>query len=812
MRAGIAYDGALVDEVAARFDLREPNRRALATLVEQLAEASGEYRELVADLATGVGKTYLMAALVDYLAIQGVRHVLVVTPGSTIQRKTLDNFDRASARYVPGADVAPTLITPENFRTATVGTALHDPSRLKVFVFNVQQLIRPSDKASRRVRETDENIGQALYVQLEQADDLIVIGDEHHIYRSQAKAFHAAIRDLAPRALVGLTATPNPGDAGKVVFRYTLGEAIADGHVKIPVIVYRRDGTHDERTQLSDACHLLAQKELAYAAYRQADPTAGEVSPVLFVVTESIEHSREVGQLLSQESFLGDPRAVLEVTSEASDEALRELGDVERPDSPIRAIVSVNMLREGWDVRNIAVIVALRRLASQTLTEQILGRGLRLPFGCRTGIPAIDQVDLVAHDSYRELLGQRDVLRERIASAADEIEVDAHGAASVPDTESTTAEATPSAMPAAAPETSHERTEDELDLGEAGRAQLAFVETERRVAAASPSPAGRVRGAPQIVFPRRESRLTVAAFSLSDVPDVDARAAGARFVDEVPTFIYRDALEARRSGADVEITVTPQAHAQAQQQLTGVDVVRADLAAAILRQPEVSRDRTAGNAAERLVTAFLEGAGVTSDDTTAEWGELRRRQAVEGMRAVIRSAIGRREQAMEYAIVAVTLPIEPIVPDPEPSDAYNDPFVKGRQYAGWRKSIMPVASFDAKATEWQLAHVVDRDDEVVWWLRLSTTDPAFIPLPHGRYFPDFVVLDRNGCRWLVEGKSDRDAHAQDAILKREAAEQWARAIRDDGQYGRWRYLLATETAIERAAGSWNGLVLAADPE
>lgn len=65
------------------------------------------------------------------------------------------------------------------------------------------------------------------------------------------------------------------------------------------------------------------------------------------------------------------------------------------------------MLREGWDVKNIAVIVALRRLASQTLTEQILGRGLRLPFGQRTLVDAIDQVDLVAHDSYRQLLDQK---------------------------------------------------------------------------------------------------------------------------------------------------------------------------------------------------------------------------------------------------------------------------------------------------------------------------------------------------------------------------------------------------------------------
>ncbi|NLT07337.1 MAG: DEAD/DEAH box helicase family protein [Solirubrobacterales bacterium] len=818
MTVAIARDGALIDEIAARFDLRAPNRDALAAIVERLAAAGGDYRELVADLATGVGKTFLMAALVEYLAVQGVRNVLVVTPGSTIQRKTLDNFDRASGRYVAGADIAPALVTPENFRNATTGALLRDPTRLKVFVFNVQQLIRPTDKAARRVREDDEHLGEALYTQLETADDLVVIADEHHVYNRRARAFNGAIRDLRPLALVGLTATPDPADADRIAFRYTLGEAIADGHVKVPVIVYRKDGTRDERTQLADACQLLRQKELAYAAFRDASPDAPEVEPALFVVAQSIEHSREVGQILAQPGLIGDPGAVLEVTSESSDDALRELSEVERPGSPIRAIVSVNMLREGWDVRNIAVIVALRRLASQTLTEQILGRGLRLPFGRRTGVPAVDQVDLVAHDSYRQLLEQKDVLQQRIAARAETLEVDAHGAAAAPRSPSADA-AEPTAPEPAVNPVDTERGGGPSPLppippsnGSDATPQLSFDETDDRLRRPAPEPAGRVSGAPQIVFPRRESRLSPAQFSLSEVPDGDARAAGARFVKEVPTFIYRDALEAERTGDRIEISVRPQANAEAAQRLSGLDVVRDDLVASILTQPEVVRDRSARNAADRLVAAFLAGAGATSADATAEWGELRRRQAVEGMRATIRAAIGRRRHEQRHEFVAVTVPVEPIVPDPDARDAYNDEFARGVQYGGWRKSVMPVASFDARTTEWELAHLLDRDDEVAWWLRLSVGDPAYIPHARGTYFPDFVAIDRDDCRWLIEGKADRDARDADVVSKREAAETWARAVRDDGRHGRWRYLFATESAIADAAGSWRALLLSADPE
>ena len=118
--------------------------------------------------------------------------------------------------------------------------------------------------------------------------------------------------------------------------------------------------------------------------------------------------------MLAADNMIGEPSAVLEITSQSSDEALTMLARVEEPDSPVRAVVSVDKLKEGWDVKNIGVIVARRVLASQSLTEQILGRGLRLPYGRRVGVPMIDQVDLVAHDSYRKLLQQKDALIQRI--------------------------------------------------------------------------------------------------------------------------------------------------------------------------------------------------------------------------------------------------------------------------------------------------------------------------------------------------------------------------------------------------------------
>jgi type III restriction enzyme len=824
MTIEITYDDTLIEEIAARFDLRDPNKRALQAVVRAVESAGGAFTEIIADLATGVGKTFLMSSLIEYLALQGVRHVLVVTPGSTIQRKTLANFDEASSKYVAGADVAPYIVTPDNFQAASVGTVLRDPSRLKVFVFNVQQLIRPTDNVSRKVRDEDENLGDALYSHLENADDLFVIADEHHVYHEKAKAFSAAIRDLDPVALVGLTATPDRADVAKIVFQYTLGEAIADGHVKVPVIVYRKDGTKDERTQLRDACQLLGHKTVAYEQYRAINPEAPAVKPCLFVVCHSIEHATDVGQVLAGPGLIGDPGAVLEITSQSSDEALAALAAVESPDSPIRAIVSVNMLREGWDVRNIAVIVALRKLASQTLTEQILGRGLRLPFGRRTGVPDVDQVDLVAHDSYSQLLAQKDVLRQRVQLPTTAVEVDEHGAATtaevdvsvavgVSDSDSPVGTAVrplpgqTSLFDGLGEEYDAYRSEDD-----APAPTLTFRETEGRLAAAAPQPKGRVDGAPQVVFPRRESRLTYAAFSLSDIPDGDAQAAGARFIKEVPTFIYRDALEASRIGDDVTITRVPLANEEAQQTLAGLDIVRLDLIAAVMQQPEVPQERASKNAAERLVSAFLKGAGVSSDAASAEWGQKRQQQAVEGMRELIRTAIGGRKKEARYELVPVALPIEPVLVASDARNAYNDDFVKYQPFVGWNKSIMPVASFDAGSTEWALAHLLDRDDEITWWLRLYVGEQAYIPTTDGNYFPDFIAIDRDRTFWLIEGKSDKNANDADVLRKKAAAENWARSVRDDGRFGTWRFLFATESHIRQAAGSWNALLVATNPE
>lgn len=796
----LPYDEALIDNISSAMDLRLPNATALAQVAEEIEEGNG--RELVCDLATGVGKTYLAAGLIEYLAQQGVRNILFVTPGRTIYDKTIANFTPGSSKFVPGAEFEPLLITAENFARGQVGDALHDPDQLKLFVFNVQQLIKPTTNTSRRTRADDEFIGGALYDHLRDAGDLVIIADEHHVYRSSAKAFSAAIRDLSPRALVGLTATPDPADLDKVIYRYTLAEAIADQLVKVPVIVYRQDGLKDVATQLADAVRLREAKEPAWLAWAEAHGRM-PAHPVLFVVCQTIKDAAAAAETLA--GLIPAEGGVLLVTSESSDVALAQLADVESSTSPVRAIVSVDKLKEGWDVRNIGVIVGLRALASQTLTEQILGRGLRLPYGARTGIGAIDQVDLVAHESYKELLQNKEALLQRLVTER------AAGPGLPPPRFSTeeldgvirvVSDAPPSVSPGAEDTLGGLSDADLLIVTSIDAATERFAAEAGTVGQSMPA----VPGAPHIVFPRRDRALVPVQFTLASVSAADAELAGKQYGANDTVTIQREAIRAERDLAgEVSVSVQKVESVEATQNVVTATQVRADLVTRVMNLGLVPPMLTERLHAEDLVDGFLLGAGVTPD-SQADWTTRRAAQAEHALAGIVRAAYARNERQPSYIWNPITL----LQPRPMPGvvNQWYDPFVVHEWYGGWSKAAEHAASFDSNTGEFALASLIDQSDGVVWWLRLYTTDPAFIRWGSAdtqRYFPDFLVLDIDGINWVVEAKADTSIANPDVLAKKAASLAWVDDVNEAKLLGTWRYLLVSESEIKESP-NWAALI------
>ena len=127
-----------IEEVAARLDLRQPNREAVESVVFEHArwfdlEQRPAPFECVVDSATGVGKTYIIAGLIEYFAAaHATRNFAVICPNRTILTKTIANFTPGHMKSIAGSmESHPAIITAENFNTPATRTLLDDDTTTK---------------------------------------------------------------------------------------------------------------------------------------------------------------------------------------------------------------------------------------------------------------------------------------------------------------------------------------------------------------------------------------------------------------------------------------------------------------------------------------------------------------------------------------------------------------------------------------------------------------------------------------------------------------------------------------------------------
>lgn len=832
------YNPALIDTISATLRLRKPNRDALEAIANKLVDAV-PHRHLIADLATGVGKTYIAAGLIDYLHGIGVRNVVIITPGSTIQRKTIANFTYGNPKYVTGLASQPAVLTVDAFADGSAANAVEDPDKMKLFVLTVQSLLRPNSTDARRAHRPHESIGVALTEYLRECDDLVIIADEHHVYSGNARAFARAISDLDPLAVVGLTATPDPStDPADVVFQYPLSDAIADGFVKVPVLVARPDGLRELRTQLADGISLLDAKSEALNAYTEATGHS-KVNPVLFVVCSSINEANTVRDILAGPDYLDGESKVLLIHSDEPDTSLELLDRIEEADSPVRAVVSVSMLREGWDVKSIYVICSTRAMDSQLLTEQVLGRGLRLPFARRTGISMLDTVEVLSHRRFAELLQDAEVLLsqtlgERTRDSSATVQTTNDPVPQEPTTleglhdlgENATIAVTLPGLaageedqfslfedaPDAAADTNHQVgafATIEARLGEATQTTRALNTTQR--------PRANLGVRLPLYVPSVVLRMERDPFSLTQVDTTNVEALGASFAnDNAPTLI-RVALQVERTADGVHVVPTDyssQARVAATQTLLPFDSIEADLAGRLLRSNGIAQTMSEHNAASAIAKAFLRGAGVGPQ---TPWRAEHGRLATE---ALVRW-IDRQQTSTPVREVADVSQAR--WPDPE---EYTDgvpptnrnlvrrasQFLRNHPYTGWAKSFYPVVRFDSFSAEFQLGALLDNAVDVAAWTRVMPNLPLRIAYRTGAvsryYVPDFIVIDTDGVHWVVEGKADSEMTDPVVIAKADAAAAWVRAVDASPVIQpRWAYALCSETAIRSAPG-WRQLLAA----
>ncbi|MCF7528699.1 DEAD/DEAH box helicase [Neisseria lisongii] len=393
-----------------------------------LQDFEREFPSLCFALATGVGKTRLMGAFIAYLHLtHGINNFFVLAPNLTIYNKLIADFSPNTPKYVfkgisEFAVNPPRVITGDNYEQQSIGMSDFF-TEVRINIFNISKInseVRGGKEP--RIKRMREVLGDSYFNYLANLPDLVLLMDESHRYRAQAGM--RAINELNPLLGLELTATPfvesakAPIPFKNVVMDYPLARAMEDGFVKMPAVVTQRNFNAKnytpeeiEKIKLEDGVRLHENTKVELQTFARENGVPA-VKPFMLVIARDTTHAAGLLSLLESDAFYGGRYAgkVIQVDSSKSgkdeEEMIARLLAVESVDEPTEIVIHVNMLKEGWDVTNLYTIVPLRAANARTLIEQSIGRGLRLPYGKRTGVEVVDRLNIVAHDRFQEIIDE----------------------------------------------------------------------------------------------------------------------------------------------------------------------------------------------------------------------------------------------------------------------------------------------------------------------------------------------------------------------------------------------------------------------
>lgn len=434
LREPLAEALEVVAKLTDKFALKKPaaEEEYEVYLKEQLRAAQEvcpfcknferDFPSFAFSIATGIGKTRLMAACIAYLYLKkGIRHFFILAPNLTLYEKLIKDFgDTSYEKYVfkglsEFVHNTPVVITGENYNSAH---GLFSAQEIQINIFNIAKFNSENRGGAPRMRRLAECLGQSYFDYLASLDDLVILMDEAHRYHADASK--RAINELRPILGLEMTATPTD-EKGKsfknIVYEYNLAQALDDGkYVKIPTVARRKNfskGTMSDEEldvlKIEDAINIHERTKVQLELYAR-NTNQQLVKPFILVVCRNIGHAERTKTLIEEELFDGRYAGkVLQIDSSTKkDEEIEKLFvSLENTDNQIEIVIHVNMLKEGWDVKNLYTIVPLRAADAPILVEQSIGRGLRLPYGGkRTGDPDVDKLTVIAHENFEAVIAK----------------------------------------------------------------------------------------------------------------------------------------------------------------------------------------------------------------------------------------------------------------------------------------------------------------------------------------------------------------------------------------------------------------------
>ena len=437
----------IVNQIGYAMSLREPQKEALQYLdaissscdykrntldeIEAIATANCEDKHTIKvddnfkfpsfcfDMATGIGKTRLMGAAIYYLyKTKGYKHFFILAPGNTIYDKLRKESNPAHPKYIfKGLEAEmgrPKVYDGESYvrypaRFVQGEIEIEKTSEIQLFIFNIGKIFNSKTDTTFKFHKYQETLGSSFADVLAKFDDLVICMDEAHRY--YAPASMKAISYLKP--ILGLEFTATPKSHSNVIYSYDLAKG-AGKYLKIPVVMGRTNtggySAEDiEEMKIRDGLTLHENRKKVVYQYC-LDNNLDYVKPIVLIACKDTEHAKKIRAMIDSDSFNnGRYRGkVIEIHSnmkgEETEENIRKLLSIESAQNPVEIVLHVYKLKEGWDVNNLFTIIPLNAAKSDILALQTIGRGLRLPFGVITGNEAIDTLDIVAHDHYREIV------------------------------------------------------------------------------------------------------------------------------------------------------------------------------------------------------------------------------------------------------------------------------------------------------------------------------------------------------------------------------------------------------------------------
>lgn len=589
------------------------------------------------------------------------------------------------------------------------------------------------------------------------------------------------------------------------------------------MIVGRKDDRTDIETKLLDGVGLLRKKEAVAQRYCQEnglDP----VHPVMLVVAKDIEEATEFRNVLDSVSFDGGAwvnKTLLvhsKLTGDEKEEALAALDAVEEPDSPVRIIINVGMLKEGWDVKNVYVIASMRASVSEVLTEQTLGRGLRLPFGKYTDIDFLNTLEVLAHERYEALLEKRKGLNQAfvdyytyaatrvlpdgtvtVVTEHEDVDVQV-----IPDPEqpAETGQAQPTApTPAIA--------DPIVDIDT--RTEQATVEADDEDHLVDYKP---LDGSEAIFIPKVTQVAKAAAVSLNDIDEDDYGRfdrLGQTLTRDFSNDLKRTKLVGQVRGNEATLGVEA---AESMEATLAFDIPLSASRTALLNRvmdiKGVQRRSTEIGAATRIVDRVIAAMGDDAGASLSAFGDRCAARLADEVSSALNAA-SRSRVEFEDEVSLVALDKTRKARKKRVAGHADGGFDKAIAFNGWVKNLYSHAWFDTRP-EYKVANALDDPkNTVVVWARLHINDVPITWNAEGRqYNPDFVVMEEiDGKRhgWLVETKADKDMTADEVVSKRRAARRWTNVVNSSEESGgvEWHYLLLGEKDVEDAQGNWDFL-------